>query len=297
MKQFSFNRFWQLLLSYMADNSKRLLILCGGLYAATLVMFTIGMLAGATLPTEQSPDLELNMNVLGLLMAIGYANNVSGLAMMVILTRVFANIESRTGEIQFLMLPATTLEKWLSRVVYVILVGCVLTTAVSYAAMLTWCGVASLLGFEDAGLLMTIMFHPFQAVEMTGLPLPSSLFFLNSATTILEIAFFIYGGTVFRHYAWLKSIAIFFAVVMVIAFAFGVWMGYHVVTAVTNGSTQAGSAQDVMELVSLTRHSALFLWSGIGTLALAPLFFVLSYRSFRKRQLETRKYNIITLQK
>jgi len=85
--------------------------------------------------------------------------------------------------------------------------------------------------------------------------------------------------------------------VMVLAFAFGVWMGYHVVTAVTNGSTQAGSAQDVMELVSLTRHSALFLWSGIGTLALAPLFFVLSYRSFRKRQLETRKYNIITLQK
>ena len=297
MKQFSFNRFRQLLLSYMADNSKRLLILCGGLYAATLVMCTIGMLAGATLPTEQSPDIGINTGILRLLMGIGYANNVSGLAMMVILTRVFANIESRTGEIQFLMLPATTLEKWLSRVVYVILVGCVLTTAVSYAAMLTWCGVGSLLGFEDAGLLMTIMFHPFQAVEMTGLPLPSSLFFLNSATTILEVAFFIYGGTVFRHYAWLKSIAIFFAVVMVLAFAFGVWMGYHVVTAVTNGSTQAGSAQDVMELVSLTRHSALFLWSGIGTLALAPLFFVLSYRSFRKRQLETHKYNIITLQK
>ena len=169
MKQFSFNRFWQLLLSYMADNSKRLLILCGGLYAATLVMFTIGMLAGATVPTEQSPDIGINTGILGLLMPIGYANNVSGLAMMVILTRVFANIESRTGEIQFLMLPATTLEKWLSRVVYVILVGCVLTTAVSYAAMLTWCGVASLLGFEDAGLLMTIMFHPFQAVEMIGL--------------------------------------------------------------------------------------------------------------------------------
>lgn len=293
MKQFSFNRFRQLLLSYMADNSKRLLILCGGLYAATLVMFTIGMLAGATLPTEQSPDLELNVNVLGLLMAIGYANNVSGLAMMVILTRVFANIESRTGEIQFLMLPATTLEKWLSRVVYVILVGCVLTTAVSYAAMLTWCGVASLLGFEDAGLLMTIMFHPFQAVEMTGLPLPSSLFFLNSATTILEVAFFIYGGTVFRHYAWLKSIAIFFAVVMVIGIGFGTVMCYDIISDINVSGEAAVTKEAVKEAVSMTRYSGLFLWTGIVMCVLSPVFIFLSYRRFGKRELESRKYNIV----
>ena len=293
MKQFSFNRFRQLLLSYMADNSKRLLILCGGLYAATLVMFTIGMLAGATLPTEQSPDLELNVKVLGLLMGIGYANNVSGLAMMVILTRVFANIESRTGDIQFLMLPATTLEKWLSRVVYVILVGCVLTTAVSYAAMLTWCGVASLLGFEDAGLLMTIMFHPFQAVEMTGLPLPSSLFFLNSATTILEVAFFIYGGTVFRHYAWLKSIAIFFAVVMVIGIGFGIVMGYNIISDLANSGAATISEEAVRETVSMTRYSGLFLWTGIVMCVLSPVFIILSYRRFGKRELESRKYNIV----
>ncbi|MBP3743856.1 MAG: hypothetical protein J6I34_00360 [Prevotella sp.] len=293
MKQFSFNRFRQLLLSYMADNSKRLLILCGGLYAATLVMFTIGMLAGATLPTEQSPDLELNVKVLGLLMGIGYANNVSGLAMMVILTRVFANIESRTGDIQFLMLPATTLEKWLSRVVYVILVGCVLTTAVSYAAMLTWCGVASLMGFEDAGLLMTIMFHPFQAVEMTGLPLPSSLFFLNSATTILEVAFFIYGGTVFRHYAWLKSIAIFFAVVMVIGIGFGTVMCYDIISDINVSGEAAVTKEAVREAVSMTRYSGLFLWTGIVMCVLSPVFIFLSYRRFGKRELESRKYNIV----
>lgn len=293
MKQFSFNRFRQLLLSYMADNSKRLLILCGGLYAATLVMFTIGMLAGATLPTEQSPDIGINTGILRLLMGIGYANNVSGLAMMVILTRVFANIESRTGEIQFLMLPATTLEKWLSRVVYVILVGCVLTTAVSYAAMLTWCGVASLLGFEDAGLLMTIMFHPFQAVEMTGLPLPSSLFFLNSATTILEVAFFIYGGTVFRHYAWLKSIAIFFAVVMVIGIGFGIVMSYNIISDLANSGAATISEEAVKEAVSMTRYSGLFLWTGIVMCVLSPVFIVLSYRRFGKRELESRKYNIV----
>ena len=293
MKQFSFNRFRQLLLSYMADNSKRLLILCGGLYAATLVMFTIGMLAGATLPTEQSPDIGINTGILRLLMGIGYANNVSGLAMMVILTRVFANIESRTGEIQFLMLPATTLEKWLSRVVYVILVGCVLTTAVSYAAMLTWCGVASLLGFEDAGLLMTIMFHPFQAVEMTGLPLPSSLFFLNSATTILEVAFFIYGGTVFRHYAWLKSIAIFFAVVMVIGIGFGIVMSYNIISDLANSGAATISEEAVKETVSMTRYSGLFLWTGIVMCVLSPVFILLSYRRFGKRELESRKYNIV----
>ena len=293
MKQFSFNRFRQLLLSYMADNSKRLLILCGGLYAATLVMFTIGMLAGATLPTEQSPDLGINTGILRLLMGIGYANNVSGLAMMVILTRVFANIESRTGEIQFLMLPATTLEKWLSRVVYVILVGCVLTTAVSYAAMLTWCGVASLMGFEDAGLLMTIMFHPFQAVEMTGLPLPSSLFFLNSATTILEVAFFIYGGTVFRHYAWLKSIAIFFAVVMVIGIGFGTVMCYDIISDINVSGEAAVTKEAVREAVSMTRYSGLFLWTGIVMCVLSPVFIFLSYRRFGKRELESRKYNIV----
>ena len=293
MKQFSFNRFRQLLLSYMADNSKRLLILCGGLYAATLVMFTIGMLAGATLPTEQSPDLGINTGILRLLMGIGYANNVSGLAMMVILTRVFANIESRTGDIQFLMLPATTLEKWLSRVVYVILVGCVLTTAVSYAAMLTWCGVASLMGFEDAGLLMTIMFHPFQAVEMTGLPLPSSLFFLNSATTILEVAFFIYGGTVFRHYAWLKSIAIFFAVVMVIGIGFGTVMCYDIISDINVSGEAAVTKEAVREAVSMTRYSGLFLWTGIEMCVLSPVFIFLSYRRFGKRELESRKYNIV----
>lgn len=293
MKQFSFNRFRQLLLSYIADNSKRLLILCGGLYAATLVMFTIGMLAGATLPTEQSPDLELNVNVLGLLMPIGYANNVSGLAMMVILTRVFANIESRTGEIQFLMLPATTLEKWLSRVVYVILVGCVLTTAVSYAAMLTWCGVASLLGFEDGATLLRIMFDNAYALDMMHISYPGSLVFLTFAFAIFEVAYFIYGGTVFRHYAWLKSIAIFFGVVMVIGIGFGIVMSYNIISDLANSGAATISEEAVREAVSMTRYSGLFLWTGIVMCALSPVFILLSYRRFGKRELESRKYNIV----
>ena len=297
MKQFSFNRFWQLLLSYLADNKKRLMILCGGLFAATIVLFTVGMLAGSTATVGKANVIGIDMKVMRLITAIGYANNVAGIATMVILSRVFANMEHRSGEIQFLMLPATTMEKWLSRVAYIVLVGWLMPVGATYAGILTWTGVASLLGFEDGATLLRIMFDNAYALDMMHISYPGSLVFLTFAFAIFEVAYFIYCGTVFRHNAWLKGMAIFFGVVMVLAFAFGVWMGYHVVTAVTNGSTQAGSAQDVMELVSLTRHSALFLWSGIGTLALAPLFFVLSYRSFRKRQLESRKYNIITLQK
>ena len=272
MKQFSFNRFWQLLLSYLADNKKRLMILGGGLFAATIVLFTVGMLAGSTATVGKANVIGIDMKVMRLITAIGYANNVAGIATMVILSRVFANMEQRSGEIQFLMLPATTMEKWLSRVAYIVLVGWLMPVVATYAGILTWTGVASLLGFEDGATLLRIMFDNAYALDMMHISYPGSLVFLTFAFAIFEVAYFIYCGTVFRHNAWLK-------------------------TAVTNGSTQAGSAQDVMELVSLTRHSALFLWSGIGTLALAPLFFVLSYRSFRKRQLETRKYNIITLQK
>lgn len=140
---------------------------------------------------------------------------------------------------------------------------------------------------------MTIMFHPFQAVEMTGLPLPSSLFFLNSATTILEVAFFIYGGTVFRHYAWLKSIAIFFAVVMVIGIGFGTVMCYDIISDINVSAEAAVTKEAVREAVSMTRYSGLFLWTGIVTCVLSPVFIFLSYRRFGKRELESRKYNIV----
>ena len=293
MKQFSFNRFRQLLLSYMADNSKRLLILCGGLYAATLVMFTIGMLAGATLPTEQSPDIGIDMKVMRLITAIGYANNVAGIATMVILSRVFANMEQRSGEIQFLMLPATTMEKWLSRVAYIVLVGWLMPVVATYAGILTWTGVASLLGFEDGATLLRIMFDNAYALDMMHISYPGSLVFLTFAFAIFEVAYFIYCGTVFRHNAWLKSIAIFFAVVMVLGIGFGIVMSYNIISDIRVSGDAAVTKEAVREAVSMTRYSGLFLWTGIVMCVLSPVFIVLSYRRFGKRELESRKYNIV----
>ena len=49
----------------------------------------------------------------------------------------------------------------------------------------------------------------------------------------------------------------------------------------------------VKEAVSMTRYSGLFLWTGIVTCVLSPVFIVLSYRRFGKRELESRKYNIV----
>ena len=43
----------------------------------------------------------------------------------------------------------------------------------------------------------------------------------------------------------------------------------------------------------MTRYSGLFLWTGIVTCVLSPVFIVLSYRRFGKRELESRKYNIV----
>ena len=181
MKQFSFNRFWQLLLSYLADNKKRLMILGGGLFAATIVLFTVGMLAGSTATVGKANVIGIDMKVMRLITAIGYANNVAGIATMVILSRVFANMEQRSGEIQFLMLPATTMEKWLSRVAYIVLVGWLMPVVATYAGILTWTGVASLLGFEDGATLLRIMFDNAYALDMMHISYPGSLVFLTFA--------------------------------------------------------------------------------------------------------------------
>ena len=256
-------------------------------------MFTIGMLAGATLPTEQSPDIGIDMKVMRLITAIGYANNVAGIATMVILSRVFANMEQRSGEIQFLMLPATTMEKWLSRVAYIVLVGWLMPVVATYAGILTWTGVASLLGFEDGATLLRIMFDNAYALDMMHISYPGSLVFLTFAFAIFEVAYFIYCGTVFRHNAWLKSIAIFFAVVMVLGIGFGIVMSYNIISDIRVSGDAAVTKEAVREAVSMTRYSGLFLWTGIVMCVLSPVFIVLSYRRFGKRELESRKYNIV----
>ena len=293
MKQFSFNRFWQLLRSYMADNKKRIMILCGGLFAATLVLFTVGMLIGTTANIGKDVPLDIDMRVMRLITGIGYANNVAGIATMVILTRVFANMEQRSGEIQFLMLPATVMEKWLSRVVYVVLVGLLMPTVATYAGIMAWTGAASLLGFEDGGTLLRIMFDNGYALKLLHISYPGSLMLLTYAFALFEVAYFIYGGTVFRHYAWLKSIAIFFAVVMVIGIGFGIVMSYDIISDISVSGDAAVTKEAVREAVSMTRYSGLFLWTGIVMCVLSPVFIVLSYRRFGKRELESRKYNIV----
>lgn len=281
MRNFQWNRFWQLLRLPFVENARRIVIGCGVLYGVTLLVITSGVFGvGSIFLTIPSSEMPFDPVLLTVITGLSNANELSSLALMVILSRVLINMGRRSGEMHYLLLPASNLEKWLARVVYIIVVGVLLVYLISYAAIFTWGGVATLLGLDCAPVFVDCMWNSSALLTQLHIETTWAVFFASYAANVMIIAFFIWGGSRFRHYAWLYSMLIFFGVIFVSSFGLGLFVGVR--------AAMTGQVPDFHNgTLSLASWNDVFLVMGGLSILLTLLFFWLSYRLFCRRQLES----------
>ena len=137
-------RCWSLLKGDLQSSRLDILLLVGAIFLVILAVALFSVLT-PSITYSQIPDLTISSAEIAALSAMGNMGLAVNVAEVVIFSRVFANMSTRSGEISYLMLPATNSEKWLSRVVYVLLVGFVLILFVIVPTLPT-CSISKFLG-------------------------------------------------------------------------------------------------------------------------------------------------------
>ena len=168
---FNLRRCWSLLKGDLSSSSLYILLYAGAIFLILLAVVFSSVLT-PSLAYADNPLISITGAQLAALSAMGTIGQVVLVAQIVIFSRVFANMSTRSGEISYLMLPATNSEKWISRVVYVVLVGAVLTFAVYYLAVL-FCGVLGwMFDLESLSLLPKMVFDGSYVTSLFHFHLP-----------------------------------------------------------------------------------------------------------------------------
>jgi hypothetical protein len=224
---FNLRRCWSLLKGDLSSSSLYILLYAGAVFLILLALVFFSVLT-PNLAYANIPELSITGAQLAALSAMGNMGTAVLVAQIVIFSRVFANMSTRSGEISYLMLPATNSEKWISRVVYVVLVGAVLTLAVYYLAVL-FCGVLGwMFDLESLSLLPKMVFDGSYVASLFHFHLPWQASLVNLSSSFFVVAVFVLGGTWFRRLPWLYTALILLGTlfVIVITGAFGV--GYYI---------------------------------------------------------------------
>lgn len=236
------------------------------------------------------PELSITGAQLAALSAMGNMGTAVLVAQIVVFSRVFANMSTRSGEIGYLMLPAMNSEKWLSRVVYVVLVGAVLTFAVYYLAVL-FCGVLGwMFDLESLSLLPKMVFDGSYVTSLFHFHLPWQASLVNPASTFFIMAAFVLGGTWFRRLPWLYTALILlgtlFVIVITGAFGVGYYISQH--TDLIQKVKAAAESHNLDVMFSLVKPLFYYVTTAVLTV-LSIVMLWLSYRLFCRRQLQSQR--------
>ena len=294
--RFRWSRFWTLLKGHFADGRKndQMVLLAVFLVSLGLLMF----LTFLGKPIEAVAGHEIlktvNMDMLTTLMTLSNTSTVVSIFIYVFLSLVCSNMSNRSGDIAYLMLPATNLEKWLSRVVYVFVVGFVLITAVYYLAVLLCTGIGYVFNVPTLKMLFSLS-HNFSSMELVlGTHISQTtiniLLMLSYCVTFLMAAMFILGGTYFRRLGWLYTALIGLVLSFVLAFAIGLGFTFFhqdEMIEVARSINDQGPGQ------MLSLFNGLYLWSGVLAAVLGVLLLWLSYKVFCRRQIESHRIRVI----
>ncbi|HEY9551520.1 MAG TPA: hypothetical protein VIQ97_04475 [Prevotella sp.] len=286
MKQkMSYNRIGRLLMNDLLINKRKIVLLTLGTAG---VVFIIELLAVAGIVGNADSSFQLfdlTMEQIRAIAARSYAENVVQIVTFVVATRVFSHMVHRHGDIEFLMTPATNSEKWLSRVLYVLLV-CLLILFVSYYLGMILCtllvymvdaDMASMLWNMDSTAILTAMgFGKISGIHVYSLLLTTGSF-----------AYGIFGGTYFRHNAWLYSWLWLIGGVIVVSFVSGIVLGLTGFQGLAAGEGDEGFANFMTSFIQ-----QFMLWSAVAGGVMTVVFPWLSYRIFCRRQLEMNKIKI-----
>ena len=286
---FNLRRCWSLLKGDMSSSSLYILLYAGAIFLIALAVVFFSVLT-PSLAYVDNPLLSITGAQLAALSAMGNMGTAVLVAQIVIFSRVFANMSTRSGEISYLMLPATNSEKWISRVAYVVLVGAVLTFAVYYLAVL-FCGVLGwMFDLESLSLLPKMVFDGSYVASLFHFHLPWQASLVNLSSSLFVVAAFVLGGTWFRRLPWLYTALILlgtlFVIVITGAFGVGYYISQH--TDLFQKFKAAGESHNMDAMFSLVKP--LFYYTVTAVLTVLSIVMLwLSYRLFCRRQLQSQR--------
>lgn len=286
---FNLRRCWSLLKGDLSSSSLYILLYAGAVFLILLAVAFFSVLT-PSLAYANIPELSITGAQLAALSAMGNMGTAVLVAQIVIFSRVFANMSTRSGEIGYLMLPATNSEKWLSRVVYVVLVGAVLTFAVYYLAVL-FCGVLGwMFDLESLSLLPKMVFDGSYVTSLFHFHLPWQASLVNLSSSFFVVAAFVLGGTWFRRLPWLYTALILlgtlFVIVITGAFGVGYYISQH--TDLIQKIKAAAESHNLDAMFSLVKPLFYYVTTAVLTV-LSIVMLWLSYRLFCCRQLQSQR--------
>lgn len=301
MTQFNRNRFLRLLKNDFLLNKKKILIILGVITGLVFAIYTLvgfgvvgaDSIAGLNTDITKAPEslkkflaFFTHENVMAVLTAASYASYVWGIASFVIMTRVFANLQDRKQEIDFLTLPATNLEKWSSRVAYVSLISIAGLVAHSLGYAISLLVIYPFnSGFVNESLALYGSSGVLEELGVTGLCKNMYLPMVYISYVGLGMIL-IWAGTRFRRNAWLYTalwgLGIYCALVVFGALGMGIYIA-------TSGVFDHVSDSGIIftEIVNSVMRIIVVLMglSFVVGLVLLPR----SYKRFCRRQLEMNK--------
>ncbi len=286
---FNLRRCWSLLKGDLSSSSLYILLYAGAVFLILLALVFFSVLT-PNLAYTNIPELSITGAQLAALSAMGNMGTAVLVAQIVIFSRVFANMSTRSGEISYLMLPATNSEKWISRVVYVVLVGAVLTFAVYYLAVL-FCGVLGwMFDLESLSLLPKMVFDGSYVTSLFHFHLPWQASLVNMSSSFFVVAAFVLGGTWFRRLPWLYTALILLGTLFVIVITGGLGVGYYISqhTDLIQKVKAAAESHNMDAMFSLVKPLFYYTVAAVLTV-LSMVMLWLSYRLFCRRQLQSQR--------
>ena len=286
---FNLRRCWSLLKGDLSSSSLYILLYAGAIFLILLAVVFFSVLT-PSLAYADNPLISITGAQLAALSAMGTIGQVVLVAQIVIFSRVFANMSTRSGEISYLMLPATNSEKWISRVVYVVLVGAVLTFAVYYLAVL-FCGVLGwMFDLESLSLLPKMVFDSSYVASLFHFHLPWQASLVNLSSSLFVVAAFVLGGTWFRRLPWLYTALILlgtlFVIVITGCFGVGYYISQH--SDLIQKVKAAAESHNLDAMFSFIKP--LFYYTVTAVLTVLSIVMLwLSYRLFCRRQLQSQR--------
>ena len=286
---FNLRRCWSLLKGDLSSSSLYILLYAGAVFLILLALVFFSVLT-PNLAYTNIPELSITGAQLAALSAMGNMGTAVLVAQIVIFSRVFANMSTRSGEISYLMLPATNSEKWISRVVYVVLVGAVLTFAVYYLAVL-FCGVLGwMFDLESLSLLPKMVFDGSYVASLFHFHLPWQASLVNLSSSFFVVAVFVLGGTWFRRLPWLYTALILlgtlFVIVITGCFGVGYYISQH--SDLIQKVKAAAESHNLDAMFSLVKPLFYYTVTAVLTV-LSMVMLWLSYRLFCRRQLQSQR--------
>ena len=201
MAQFDLDRFGNVMsrLSVISQRKISVIFITFLIIFLAFAMFTIPMFSGKTID-----DISYRQFVIDI---VGPLRSFSLFVFFVLGAFFIQDLEGHQQRINELMLPATNLEKFVARVLLV---------AVIYP--LTIC--AAFIVADGLQLLISMLIAPEESFSMvvayfdSNSSIGDSLLWDKVLSTLMSYSIAIFGGLLFRKLAWLKSIVIYFVVII-----------------------------------------------------------------------------------